>query len=45
MFLQGGEMRTGRDSQPLSYDIRLPDEIQSDALRLLEASRQAINTA
>ncbi len=31
-------MRTGRDQQPLSYDVRLPDEVQADALRLLNAS-------
>jgi hypothetical protein len=38
-------MRQGSAHQPLSYDIRLPDEILADALRLLEVSRQAINTA
>jgi putative transposase len=32
-------MRVGRDYQPLSYDIRLPDSVQADALRLLDASR------
>ena len=39
------EMRTGRHQQPLSYDVRLPDEAQADALRLLEASRQVVNAA
>jgi len=29
--------------QLLTYDVRLPDEAQADALRLLDASRQAIN--
>jgi putative transposase len=38
-------MRTGCGFQPLSYDIRLPDEIQADALRLLQVSREAINAA
>ena len=38
-------MRAGRDYQPLSYDIRLPDEAQYAALRLLETSRVAINAA
>ena len=38
-------MRQGSAYQPLSYDIRLPDEIQADALRLLEVSREAINAA
>ncbi len=36
-------MHTGRDQQPLSYDIRLPDEAQADALRLLDASRAVVN--
>lgn len=36
-------MRTGRDQQPLSYDVRLPDEAQADALRLLDASRAVVN--
>jgi len=36
-------MRTGHDQQPLSYDIRLPDEAQADALRLLDASRAVVN--
>jgi putative transposase len=38
-------MRTGRQYQPLSYDLRLPDEAQADALRLLDASRQVVNEA
>jgi putative transposase len=38
-------MRQGSAYQPLSYDIRLPDDIQADALRLLEVSREAINVA
>src|SRR5438045_6263910 len=37
-------MRTGRTHQPLTYDVRLPDEAQADALRLLDASREVINT-
>jgi putative transposase len=36
-------VRTGRDQQSLSYPLRLPDEVQADALRLLEVSRQVIN--
>jgi putative transposase len=36
-------MRQGSAYQPLSYDIRLPDDIQADALRLLQLSREAIN--
>ncbi len=38
-------MSNGRNLQPLSYDLRLPDEAQADALRLLDASRQVINAA
>jgi putative transposase len=38
-------MRAGRHYQPLSYDIRLPDEAQADALRLLDASRFVVNEA
>jgi putative transposase len=38
-------MRAGRDYQPLSYDLRLPDEAQADALRLLDVSRALVNTA
>ncbi len=36
-------MRAGRHYQPLSYDLRLPDEAQADALRLLDASRAVVN--
>jgi len=36
-------VRTGRDQQSLSYPLRLPDEVQADALRLLNVSRQVIN--
>ncbi len=36
-------MRAGRDQQPLSYDVRLPDEAQADALRLLDASSAVVN--
>lgn len=36
-------MRTSRDQQSLSYPLRLPDEIQADALRLLDISREVIN--
>ncbi len=38
-------MRTSRALQPLTYDARLPDEAQADALRLLDASRSMINQA
>ena len=38
-------MRTSRTHQPLTYDVRLPDEAQADALRLLDASREVVNTA
>jgi len=38
-------MRAGRDYQPLSYDLRLPDEAQADALQLLDASRAVVNAA
>lgn len=38
-------MRPGRDQQSLSYPLRLPDEIQADALRLLDVSREVINRA
>src|SRR5258708_1105150 len=43
MFVIGENMRAGRNVQPLSYDIRLPDEVQADALRLLDASRSVVN--
>src|SRR6266851_2869738 len=38
-------MRTSRTHQPLTYDVRLPDEAQADALRLLDASREVVNQA
>jgi len=38
-------MRTSRAHQPLTYDVRLPDEAQADALRLLDASREVVNQA
>jgi putative transposase len=38
-------MRTGRTQQPLTYDVRLPDEAQADALRLLDESREVVNQA
>ncbi len=38
-------MRTSRTQQPLTYDVRLPDEAQADALRLLDASRAVVNEA
>ncbi len=38
-------MRDSRTHQPLTYDVRLPDEAQADALRLLDASRSVINVA
>lgn len=38
-------MRAGRHYQPLSYDLRLPDSAQADALRLLDASRAVVNVA
>ncbi len=38
-------MLTGRHQQALSYDLRLPDEAQVDALRLLDASKRIINAA
>ena len=37
-------MHTSRDQQPLSFDLRLPNEAQADALRLLDASRAVVNT-
>jgi putative transposase len=36
-------VRTSRDQQSLSYPLRLPNEIQADALRLLDVSREVIN--
>src|SRR5438105_2465590 len=38
-------MRTSRTHQPLTYDVRLPDEAQADVLRLLDASRAVVNQA
>jgi putative transposase len=38
-------MQASRLTQPLSYDLRLPDEAQADALRLLEVSRDVVNAA
>jgi putative transposase len=38
-------MRTSRAVQALTYDVRLPDEAQADALRLLDASRSVVNQA
>jgi putative transposase len=38
-------MRDSRTHQPLTYDVRLPDEAQEDALRLLDASRAVVNAA
>src|SRR5215471_20796707 len=36
-------MRARRATQSLSYPMRLPDEVQADALRLLDVSRSVIN--
>jgi hypothetical protein len=36
-------MHADHNQQPLSYDVRLPDEVQADALRLLDASRAVVN--
>src|SRR5881397_3403705 len=38
-------MRDSRTHQPLTYDVRLPDEAQADALRLLDASKAVVNQA
>ncbi len=38
-------MRDSRTHQPLTYDVRLPDEAQADALRLLDESRAIVNQA
>lgn len=38
-------MRDSRTHEPLTYDVRLPDEAQADALRLLDASREVVNAA
>jgi putative transposase len=45
MFVKGRKMRDSRTHQPLTYDVRLPDEAQADALRLLDATKVVINTA
>jgi len=45
MFVEGRIMRTNRTHQPLTYDVRLPDDAQADALRLLDASRAVVNQA
>jgi len=37
------QVRAGRDQQSLSYPLRLPDEMQADALRLLDTARSVIN--
>jgi putative transposase len=36
-------MCASRARQPLTYDVRLPDEAQADALRLLDATRSVVN--
>jgi len=38
-------MRDSRTHQPLTYDVRLPDEAQADALRLLDESTEVVNQA
>ncbi len=38
-------MCASRARQPLTYDVRLPDEAQADALRLLDATRSVVNQA
>jgi transposase len=43
MFVTGVHMHTGRNVQPLSYNLRLPDAMQAAALRLLDGSREVIN--
>jgi len=45
MLAEAKKMPTGRHQQALSYDLRLPDEAQVDALRLLDASKRIINAA
>ena len=37
-------MRVGRTFQTLSYELRLPDAVLAAALRVLDASREIINT-
>src|SRR5215467_7979189 len=44
MFVIGVHMRTGQTVQPLSYALRLPDAVQAAALRLLDVSREVINS-
>jgi putative transposase len=36
-------MRARRVGQVLSYSLRLPDEAQAEAMRLLDASRAVVN--
>lgn len=36
-------MCASRARQPLTYDVRVPDEAQADALRLLDATREVCN--
>src|SRR5215470_5915598 len=43
MFFTGVHMRAGRNVQPLSYELRLPDAAQAAALRVLDSSRAVIN--
>jgi hypothetical protein len=43
MFVTGVRMGAGRHFQPLSYDIRLPDVVQTAALQVLDGSREVIN--
>lgn len=38
-------MCASRARQPLTYDVRLPDEAQADALQLLDATRSVVNQA
>ena len=45
MFVKGKNMHTRRTHQPLTYDVRLPDEVQADALHLLDESRAVVNAA
>jgi hypothetical protein len=37
-------MAKSHKTQTLSFPIRLPDQMQQEALRLLDASREAINS-
>src|SRR5205807_9498049 len=45
LLFEGRTMHTTRTHQPLTYNVRLPDEAQADALRLLDASREVVNVA